>query len=145
MYTPGNLWQYQRMVYDSCYNTEHLLLPFLPAFVTYLIWSKCGLYMYMHACHSHIMYCKHQFVNIYMIMFCISVKYGVEVSLKKPTIFETIVFYRNYSNIHNESIYLLCWLISMQYSATTERKEMSYKDTNFSESIGTFWTFKCFF
>jgi len=80
-----------------------------------------------------------------MIMFCISVQYGVEVSLKKPTIFETIVFYRNYSNICNDSIYLLCWFLSMQYSATTERKEMSYKDTNFAESIGTFWTFKFFF
>ncbi len=92
----------------------------------------------MRVCHSHIMYCKHQFVNIYMIMFCISAQYGVEVSLKKPTIFETIVLYRNYSNIRNESIYLLCWLLSMQDSATTERKEMSYKDTNFAESIGTF-------
>jgi hypothetical protein len=69
----------------------------------------------MHACHSHIMYCKHQFVNISMIMFCISVQYGEEVSLKKPTIFETIVFYRNYSNISNESIYLApCSTVPLQ-------------------------------
>jgi hypothetical protein len=38
----------------------------------------------------------------------------------------------NDSNRCNESIYLPCWLLSTQYSATEERKEMFYKDTNFA-------------
>jgi hypothetical protein len=84
---------------------------------------------------SHII-CKHphwhQFVNVYICTNRFWKSIWSRGTTQKVDHFETLLFYMNDSNKCNESIYLPCWLLSTQYSATEERKEMFYKDTNFA-------------